>query len=370
MDDVLLAVGTQKGLFLGRRDGRSWAFTGPHFPMQAVLLRRHRHPRGRTAAAGRRATARTGVLRSSAPTTWARPGTSRPRPAVRFPEDTGDLAGAGLAAPSGRARRARTSSTPGTEPGALFRSEDGGETFDLRPRPLGAPAARGWAPATAGRPCTPCVTDPRDAGRGDRRRLHRRGVPHGGRRRELAPVQQRACRRTSCPRSSVPGVRPVRAQGRARTPPTPTGSICRTTAGVYRSDDGGATVARHRRRPARRLRLRRGRPPAPRRTWPTSSRSSADADRLPRRPPLPRLPHRGRRRRAGRPLTDGLPQDATTAAVLRDAMCTDDADPAGVYFGNRNGEVYASADEGDTLGDGVAATCRTCCAYGRPVRRA
>jgi hypothetical protein len=34
--------------------------------------------------------------------------------------------------------------------------------------------------------------------------------------------------------------------------------------------------------------------------------------------------------------------------VLRDALCTDGADPAGVYFGNRNGEVYASADDGDS----------------------
>jgi hypothetical protein len=29
-------------------------------------------------------------------------------------------------------------------------------------------------------------------------------------------------------------------------------------------------------------------------------------------------------------------------------MCTDGADPAGVYFGNRNGEVFASADDGDS----------------------
>ena len=29
-------------------------------------------------------------------------------------------------------------------------------------------------------------------------------------------------------------------------------------------------------------------------------------------------------------------------------MCSDDADPAGVYFGNRNGEVYASANDGDS----------------------
>jgi hypothetical protein len=33
---------------------------------------------------------------------------------------------------------------------------------------------------------------------------------------------------------------------------------------------------------------------------------------------------------------------------MRDAMCTDAADPAGVYFGSRSGEVYASADEGDS----------------------
>ena len=35
-------------------------------------------------------------------------------------------------------------------------------------------------------------------------------------------------------------------------------------------------------------------------------------------------------------------------AVLRDAMCADDADPAGVYFGTRSGEVFASRDEGDS----------------------
>jgi hypothetical protein len=28
-------------------------------------------------------------------------------------------------------------------------------------------------------------------------------------------------------------------------------------------------------------------------------------------------------------------------------MCADDVDPAGIYFGTRNGEVYASADEGE-----------------------
>ena len=44
----------------------------------------------------------------------------------------------------------------------------------------------------------------------------------------------------------------------------------------------------------------------------------------------------------------GLPQEDYSGIVLRDAMCTDDADPAGVYFGTRSGQVFASADEGDT----------------------
>jgi hypothetical protein len=44
----------------------------------------------------------------------------------------------------------------------------------------------------------------------------------------------------------------------------------------------------------------------------------------------------------------GLP-DGSWTAVLRDAMCTDEADPTGVYFGTRDGCVYASADEGGTF---------------------
>ena len=47
-------------------------------------------------------------------------------------------------------------------------------------------------------------------------------------------------------------------------------------------------------------------------------------------------------------LDEGLPAGRHYGIVLRDALCTDDNDPAGVYFGTRNGEVYASADEGDS----------------------
>ncbi|MDX1482435.1 MAG: hypothetical protein R3315_12200 [Woeseiaceae bacterium] len=47
-------------------------------------------------------------------------------------------------------------------------------------------------------------------------------------------------------------------------------------------------------------------------------------------------------------LTDGLPQEHCYVNVLRDAMAVDRADPCGIYFGTTGGQVYASADEGDS----------------------
>ncbi len=47
-------------------------------------------------------------------------------------------------------------------------------------------------------------------------------------------------------------------------------------------------------------------------------------------------------------LTNGLPQKDCYVNVLRDAMAVDAMDPCGVYFGTSGGQVYASADAGDT----------------------
>jgi len=48
------------------------------------------------------------------------------------------------------------------------------------------------------------------------------------------------------------------------------------------------------------------------------------------------------------PLTRGLPQSNCYLNVLRDAMSVDTLDPCGVYFGTSGGQVYGSADGGDT----------------------
>jgi hypothetical protein len=47
-------------------------------------------------------------------------------------------------------------------------------------------------------------------------------------------------------------------------------------------------------------------------------------------------------------LTKGLPQKDCYVNVLRDAMAIDALDPCGVYFGTTGGQVYVSADSGDS----------------------
>jgi photosystem II stability/assembly factor-like uncharacterized protein len=47
-------------------------------------------------------------------------------------------------------------------------------------------------------------------------------------------------------------------------------------------------------------------------------------------------------------LTKGLPQQDCYVNVLRDAMAIDSLDPCGLYFGTTGGQVYASADSGDS----------------------
>jgi len=48
------------------------------------------------------------------------------------------------------------------------------------------------------------------------------------------------------------------------------------------------------------------------------------------------------------PLTKGLPQSDCYVNVLRDAMAVDSLDQCGLYFGTTGGQVYASANAGDS----------------------
>jgi photosystem II stability/assembly factor-like uncharacterized protein len=77
---------------------------------------------------------------------------------------------------------------------------------------------------------------------------------------------------------------------------------------------------------------------------------------VPISPELGRCPPEGklrvyRTRKGGNewePLSKGLPQENCYVNVLRDAMAVDSLDKCGVYFGTTGGQVYASADSGDS----------------------
>ena len=52
-------------------------------------------------------------------------------------------------------------------------------------------------------------------------------------------------------------------------------------------------------------------------------------------------------------MTEGLP-DQFFVGVMRDAMCADAHESAGIYFGGRNGTVWGSADSGESWRQVVA----------------
>ena len=47
-------------------------------------------------------------------------------------------------------------------------------------------------------------------------------------------------------------------------------------------------------------------------------------------------------------LTNGLPQSDCYVNVLRSALAVDSLESCGIYFGTTGGQVYASADSGDS----------------------
>ncbi|TLF76757.1 WD40/YVTN/BNR-like repeat-containing protein [Nocardia cyriacigeorgica] len=343
--DVMLGIGTRKGLFLARSiDGRSsWEVSTPQFPVADVkaLAIDTRGPRPRLL---------TGVLNSHfGPTmvssddlgeTWTEPDDAP----LAFPEDTGAaLEGVWQIAPA-------TANEPdvvyaGVEPAALFRSTDGGRTFELVRGLWEHPHRPQWQPGGGGLALHTILTHPSDT-----RRLAV-AISTGG-------VYQSADGGASWTPTNkgvtadfMPDEVPEWGQcvhKVARDAQTPSTLYLQNHGGVFRSVDDGLSWQR----------IDGGLPPSnfgfpivahPRRpgviyTFPLD----AEMERF-RFPPDARFAVY-RSEDGGdtwSAQTDGLPQVPFWAAVMRDAMCADDADPAGIYVGTRNGEVYCSPDEGD-----------------------
>jgi hypothetical protein len=341
MAEVLLAVGTRKGLLVGRGSNGAWRFDGPYFPADAVYSVAIDTRRGtpRLLAGGTDSHFGPSVFHSDdLGASWQEP----KQPALRFPKDTGasveriwQLHPAGPAAPE--------VVYAGTEPGALFRSDDGGQTFELV-RPLWEhPTREKWQPGGGGEAVHTVVTDPRDAG------AVTVAVSAAGVYRSLDGGASWDPSNSGVQAVFLPDPYPEFGQcvhKIAQDPVNPDRLYLQNHWGVYRSDDAGAqwtsigdslpsdfgfpVVAHpHRGNVAYVFPL------------------NADLDRVPagRRCRVFRTDDAGA---SWQELTAGLPREDHYGTVLRDAMCVDGGDPAGVYFGNRNGELFASMDDGDS----------------------
>ncbi|MQY11744.1 hypothetical protein SRB5_18630 [Streptomyces sp. RB5] len=343
MSDVLLAAGTRKGLFLGRRKGGGWEFDGPHFNAQAVysVAIDTRGGSPRLLVGGDSSHWGPSVFWSDdLGASWQEPA----EPAVKYPQDTGtslervwQLHPAGPAAPG--------VVYAGTEPGGLFRSEDRGESFELV-RPLWEhPTREQWVPGGGGLAVHTVVTHPRDAA------AVTVAVSTAGVFRTLDGGESWAPSNSGVQAVFLPEGSQYPEFGQcvhkvSQDAANPDRLYLQNHWGVYRSDDAGAkwtdigaglpstfgfAVAAHPHRGDSAY------------VFPIE----ADSDRVPagRRCRVYRTADAGGSWEA---LSAGLPAEDHYGTVLRDALCVDDADPAGVYFGNRNGELFASADDGDS----------------------
>lgn len=335
---VLVLVGTRKGAFIVEGDAgrRSWALRGPFcdaWPINHAI-----------------ADPATGTIYGGGGNEWF-------GPAVWKSEDLGASwthSSEGLAYGEGEEPiKSVWSLAPnggrfyaGVEPAGLFRSDDGGQTWQHISGLREHPSRADWQPGGGGLILHSLVPHPDDAAQlwiG----ISAAGVFHTadggetweprnrGTRADFMPEDQRYPEYGQCVHSLV------------MAPGMPDRLYQQNHCGMYRSEDGarswesieaglpstfGFPAAAHPRDPETLYLIPlngdiQGRyvPDAKAAVWRTRDRGDT-----------------------WEALRDGLPQENAFVGVLRQALATDPLEPAGVYFGTSSGALYASADQGDS----------------------
>ena len=338
--DVLLLVGTTKGAFLLRstRQRSRWEVAGPYFHGQAVYALAYDSRAGRRRLWAATHTFWGTFLRSSDDfgKTWTNPLEAN----IKFPADTGtSLANIWQICP-GSADEPETLYC-GVEPAALFESRDGGDSWALVRGLFDHPHRPRWVPGNGGLCLHTIIPDPAAPGRmyvaisaagvyrtddgGRTWEARNRGVRvvyHPDRYPEFGQCVHKIVLHPACPDRLY----------------------LQNHWGLYRSDDGAATWRD----------IANGVPSDFGFAMTVHPHDPDCVYIVPIESDEFRCTPEGRlrvyRTRNGgsswEPLMQGLPQKRAYETVLRDALTTDPLDPVGVYFGTRNGQVYASANEG------------------------
>jgi hypothetical protein len=342
--DLLLLIGTAKGAFIFHTDAerRRFRISGPHFPGQSVYsaayLADGASPR---ILVGNRSEHWGAVVSWSDDIgrTWHEPDAGN----IRFPEGSGSSLNAVWAIEPVRSLGPNVVYA-GVDPASLFRSDDRGETFRLNESLFNHPHRPMWTGGFGGL-CLHTIVFPPD----DPMRMYvaisaagvYRSFDGGG-----------SWSRCNNGVKLNPGVDPhpefgqqcahklrLDPQNRARL-------YLQNHPGVYRSDDGGDSW----------VSIAGGLPSDFGFPMVTHPRRGDTAYVFPLVSENLRYPHDAepkvwRTRDAGatwEPLAKGLPRKNAYFTVLRDAFAADSLEPAGLYFGTRGGQLYASADEGES----------------------
>jgi photosystem II stability/assembly factor-like uncharacterized protein len=342
MTQVLLAVGTKKGLFLGwSTDRLTWDWEGPHQSMAAIaaLAIDTRRTPTRLLVGGRNEHFGPAVFTSDDfGTSWVENATGSPT----FPPDAGaDVEQIWQLQPGPASRP--NEMWAGVEPSALFRSTDGGETFTLVRSLWDHPHRADWRPGAGGQRLHTVLPHPEDAERVlvamSTGGVY--GTEDGGK------TWNPSNRGVTAP--FMPDPLPEYGQcvhKVVRDTEDPELLMLQNHGGVFRSDDGGSTWESVEEGLPANFGFGLTRTPGHDGAF-YSFPLSADMSRFPvaGRAGVYRSVDGGR---AWADSSKGLPDAGFHTIVLRDAMTTDDTDPSGIYFGTRSGEVWGSADDGQT----------------------
>jgi hypothetical protein len=344
MADVVVLIGTRKGLWVARSSGdrANWELDPPQLKMEEVAAVGF-DPRTATNGGPPRLFAGstsfvygTRLLHSD---DGGRTFIGHPADAVKFPERTGTtLARIWQIAPGHEDGEVWA----GTEPSALFRSVDGGETFTMNDGLWDHPHRESWAPGGGGQAIHTVLPHPTDAG--DLMvAMSTGGVYRSGDAGQSWEPRSKGIRADFFPE-------PLPDHGQcvhkvARNPENPDQLFAQNHGGVFRSDDAGRMWTE----------ISDGLPASFGFPVLTNPHRPGTVYVFPLVADVERFPPSGamavwRSTDAGQnwePLTDGLPQSGFYTAVMRDAACVDDQQRTGIYFGTRSGSVYVGIDDGD-----------------------
>ena len=339
--DVVLMVGTMKGAFLFASDEKraSWRRGGPYFSGQAVyaMALDQRRDRRRVWAAPQ--SMHWGAVLAHSDDfgkRWSVPEAAN----VKFPKGTDAALKNIWQIALGRDDDPERLYC-GVEPAALFESNDGGETWALVKGLWNHPHRPKWQPGGGGLCLHTVIPDA-----SVKRRIYI-AISTGGVYRTDDGGKSWATAHKGVRAEFLPDKHPEFGQcvhKIAQHPAKPERLYLQNHWGLYRTDNGGASWTD----------IANGVPSDFGFPIAVHPHDPDGAYIVPLESDMFRCPPGGklrvyRTKDAGaswRALTKGLPQRDAYETILRDALATDSCDDAGVYFGTRNGNVYASRDEG------------------------